>query len=240
MVASVDAARPAAAALAQRLNLPFAEFTATVPGLRLIQSDTDLALHDPNTGARLRAEYSAAQLRGFRGSRDPLRRAIGAGARDVVDATAGLGGDTFRLVAAGYHVTAIERNPIVSALAQDGLARARAQGLLDEDNPRWLVGDARSLLTQLDSKASTIYLDPMFPPKRKKSAAVRKERSLLRQLGIDEGDADDLLAVARTRATHRVVVKRPMDAPPLADGVIAAYAGKLVRFDVYRPTGAES
>jgi 16S rRNA (guanine1516-N2)-methyltransferase len=109
--------------------------------------------------------------------------------------------------------------------------------LLDTENPRWLVGDACSLLTQFDARPATIYLDPMFPPKRKKSAAVRKEMSLLRKLGIDEDGASDLLAVACQRATYRVVVKRPIDAPPLADGVITAYTGKLVRFDVYRPTG---
>lgn len=236
VVASVDAARPAAVALAHRLNLPLAELDAPTLALRLLQSDNQLSLHDPCSGARLCVEFGAAQIHRFRSRRDPLRRAIGAGANNVVDATAGFGGDTVHLVAAGYQVTAIERNPVVSALACDGLARARAQGLLDVENPQWLVGDACFLLKQLDARPATIYLDPMFPPKRKKSAAVRKEMSLLRRLGIDEDGASDLLAVAREQATYRVVVKRPMDAPPLADGVATSYAGKLVRFDVYRPT----
>ena len=238
VVASVGTARPAALDLARRLNLPFAEFDAPTIGLRLLQSDTQLSLHDSSSGARLCVKFDAAQIRGFRSQRDPLRRAIGPGANDVVDATAGLGGDTVHLVAAGYRVTAIERNPIVSALACDGLARARAQGLLDTENPRWLVGDACSLLRQLDAQPATIYLDPMFPPKRKKSAAVRKEMSLLRRLGVGDDGATDLLEVARERATYRVVVKRPIDAPPLAGGVTATYAGRLVRFDVYRPKGA--
>jgi len=237
VVASVDAARPAAVDVARRLNLPLAEFDAPTIALRLLRSDSQLSLHDPSSGAHLCVEFGAAQIRRFRSRRDPLRRAIGPDANYVVDATAGLGGDTVHLVAAGYRVTAIERNPIVSALACDGLARARAQGLLDTENPRWLVGDACSLLAQLDPRPATIYLDPMFPPKRKKSAAVRKEMSLLRKLGIDEDGGTDLLAVARQRATYRVVVKRPIDAPPLADGVTTAYVGKLVRFDVYRPTG---
>lgn len=239
VVAPADSARAAAVALAERLRLSLAEFDAATPGLRLVQSDSDLSLHDPESGACLRVEFSAARFRGFRG-RDLLRRAIGPGAHHVIDGTAGLGGDTVRLVAAGYRVTAIERNPVVSALVQDGLARARAQGLLDDDNPRWLVGDARSLLGRLETRPTTIYLDPMFPPKRKKSAALRKERSLLHKLGIDESGGSDLLAIARQCATDRVVVKRPIDAPPLADGVIAAYAGKLVRFDVYRPAGVGS
>jgi 16S rRNA (guanine1516-N2)-methyltransferase len=240
VVASVDAARPAAAALARKLDLPLGEFTAAVSDLRLIQSESDLSLHDPHSGARLRVEFTASLLRRFRGRRDPLRRAIGAGARDVVDATAGLGVDAVHLVAAGHRVTAIERNPIVSALAQDGLGRARAQGLIEADNPRWLIGDAGVLLARLEFRPATIYLDPMFPPKRKKSAAVRKEMGLLRRLGIDDGDAAELLAVALVCSGERVVVKRPIDAPALADGVVAAYRGKLVRYDVYRSRDARA
>jgi len=235
VVATVDAARLAALALARSLNLPLEDFSAASSDLRLVQSEHDLSLHDRASGAQLRVEFTAAQFRRFRANRDPLRRAIGPGRRDVVDATAGLGGDAVHLVASGYRVTAIERNAVVSALACDGLARARAQGLLDADNPRWLTGDAGALLRKLDSRPATIYLDPMFPPKRKKSAAVRKEMSLLRRLGIGDADAAELLAVALACTGERVVVKRPIDAPALADGVVAAYKGKLVRYDVYRP-----
>jgi len=237
VVAADASARPAAAVLARRLNLPFDESTAA-SDLRLIQSNGGLSLHDPQSGARLRVEFTDALLRRLRGSRGPLRRAIGRGARDVVDATAGLGQDAVHLVALGHRVTAIERDPVVSALAQDGLARAG--GVLDAANPRWLIGDARVLLPVLDSRPDTIYLDPMFPPKRKKSAAVRKEMYLLHRLGIVDEGAAELLAVALGCARDRVVVKRPVDAPPLAVGVTAAYAGKLVRYDVYRPTAART
>jgi 16S rRNA (guanine1516-N2)-methyltransferase len=74
----------------------------------------------------------------------------------------------------------------------------------------------------------------MFPAKRKKSAAVRKEMRLLRLLVGEQEDAPDLLSVAREVATERVVVKRPVDAAPLAPGPSASYAGKLIRYDVYR------
>ncbi len=240
IVASTDAALPAAEALAHRLNLPLGKYSTPPTGMRLIQSEKDLSLHDPTSGARLRVEFTEALLRRFRQGRDPLRRAIGKTPRDVIDATAGLGGDTVHLVALGYRVTAIERHPIVSALTQDGLSRACAHGLLEADNPRWLVGDARTVVPELVPRAATIYLDPMFPLKRKKSAAVRKEMNLLRQLGIDESGASELVAIARKLVIDRVVVKRPIDAPPLLEDVMATYAGKLVRYDAYQRTGTET
>jgi hypothetical protein len=107
VVATVDAARPAAVDVARRLNLPLAEFDAPTIALRLLQSDSQLSLHDPSSGAHLCVEFGATQIRRFRSRRDPLRRAIGPGADNVVDATAGLGRDTVHLVAAGYRVTAI-------------------------------------------------------------------------------------------------------------------------------------
>lgn len=237
VAAMTPAVRAKAAALAERLGLAYHDSPPPTAALILAQTETYLELRDRASGARLCVRFDESELRRYRAGGaggDPLRRAVGAGGRHVIDATAGYGRDALHLAALGYRVTAIERNGIVAALAQDAFARARAQRLLDADNPRWLNGDARALLPQLDPPGSTIYLDPMFPPKRKKSAAVRKEMSFLRRLAIDDADAVELLAVARRHAADRVVVKRQVDAPPLAAGVIASYRGKLVRYDVYR------
>lgn len=220
--------------LARALSVPF-ELTPTTSALQLLQTPTHIELRDPASGARLRVEYTAAELRRYRpgASRDLLRRAIGTHNECVVDATAGLGHDAVHLACLGYRVTAIERNAIVAMLASDGLNRARADGLLAADNPEWRTDDARLLLPML-APPQAIYLDPMFPEKRKRSAAVRKEMHLLRALVADDDDALELLAVARACATDRVVVKRPDHAPPLAPQPTASYAGKLVRYDVYR------
>ena len=77
----------------------------------------------------------------------------------------------------------------------------------------------------------------MFPPKRKKSAAVKKEIRLLRALVGDDPDAVDLLAISRRVALQRVVVKRPDDALPLTPDPSMSISGKLVRYDVYFPHG---
>lgn len=227
--------RRAALAVARSLQLPFHDSPPRA-ALLLLQTETRLELHDAVNRAGLWVEYSDAELRRYRAGSGPdlLRRAVGR-AGDVVDATAGLGRDAVHLAMLGYRTTAIERSLVVGALVRDGLERARRRGILPRDNPAWRTGDACALLPAIDPPAA-VYLDPMFPPKRKKSAAVRKEVRFLRLLAADAEDPAALLAVARACATDRVVVKRPLDAPPLAPGVSASYRGKLVRYDVYRRT----
>ena len=53
---------------------------------------------------------------------------------DVVDATAGLGRDAFVLASVGCRVRMLERNPVVAALLDDGLAR----GYADAEIGGWL------------------------------------------------------------------------------------------------------
>jgi len=48
--------------------------------------------------------------------RQPLARALGRKARRVVDATAGLGQDSFLIASLGPTVLALERSPIIAAL----------------------------------------------------------------------------------------------------------------------------
>ncbi|MFC3393765.1 16S rRNA (guanine(1516)-N(2))-methyltransferase RsmJ [Brenneria rubrifaciens] len=157
---------------------------------------------------------------------------------DVVDATAGLGRDAFVLASLGCHVRMLERHPVVAALLDDGLQR----GYQDTEIGPWL----RERLTLLHASSLTalrdiapapdvVYLDPMFPHRRK-SALVKKEMRVFQSLVGADDDADALLAPARTLAKKRVVVKRPDYAPPLA-GVPAQsmLETKSHRFDFYLP-----
>ncbi|HGJ5876145.1 MAG TPA: 16S rRNA (guanine(1516)-N(2))-methyltransferase RsmJ [Arsenophonus sp.] len=129
----------------------------------------------------------------------------------VVDATAGLGRDTFVLAALGCEVRMFERHPVVAALLEDGLQR----GYADAEIGSWLrqrmtllhVSSVNALAT-LSPTPDVVYLDPMYPHCRK-SALIKKEMRVFQSLvGTDE-DADDLLKPAMTIAKRRVVVKRP-------------------------------
>jgi 16S rRNA (guanine1516-N2)-methyltransferase len=166
--------------------------------------------------------------------RQPLARALGKKTRTVVDATAGLAQDALLLARMGFRVTAFERSPVVAALARDGLRRLETQTASAPGYQlRLITGDARALLPALLPRPDAVYLDPMFPPKRKKSAAVKKEMRLLRELVGDDTDALELFDISRRSALDRVVVKRPDDAPPLAPDPSFSFSGKLVRYDVY-------
>jgi 16S rRNA (guanine1516-N2)-methyltransferase len=178
-----------------------------------------------------------AAARGGFSRRQPLARAIGKTAKTVLDATAGLGHDAALLACMGYQVIAVERSPILAELLRDGLRRA----MDDPQLSRWLggvgrleiiSGDARAVLREANHEYDVVYIDPMFPPKRKASALAKKEIRMVRQLVGDDEDAADLLDIAR-RVVRRVVVKRPSYAPPLAKNPTASIEGKLVRYDIY-------
>lgn len=186
------------------------------------------------------AEGAAAHRRQFGGGNGQMiAKAVGIqpGVRPaILDATAGLGRDAFVLATLGCPVQLIERNPLVAALLEDGLARAAAI-------PEVAAIAARMQLQSADAIAAmaawpgeppqVIYLDPMFP-QRDKTAEVKKEMRLFKTLVGGDEDAPRLLAAALSLASHRVVVKRPRKAPAI-EGTPPGYCleGKSSRYDIY-------
>lgn len=160
----------------------------------------------------------------------------------ILDATAGLGKDSFVLASLGCSVTMIERSPIVQTLLADGLARAQLLGreqdveLLQTINRmQLLTQDSRGYLESLppDQFPDVIYLDPMFP-ERHKTADVKKEMAAFHQIVGKDEDADALLSLALAHVSYRVVVKRPRKAP-LLNNQAPSYQleGKSSRYDIY-------
>ena len=94
-------------------------------------------------------------------------------------------------------------------------------------------------MAHLDGAPDVVYLDPMFP-ERRKSAAVKKKFQLIHHLEAPCQDEDALLAAAISAAPRKVVVKRPAKGPNLA-GVKPSHslAGKAVRYDVILPASAK-
>ena len=152
----------------------------------------------------------------------------------LIDTTAGWGQDSFMLAARGYHITMLERSPIVHLLLQDALERARAHPSTTEIAKRLnlIAADAFTWLHP-HSPHDIIYLDPMFP-ERKKSAAVKKEMVILQDILGKEENAAHLFQKALTCASKRVVVKRPRLAPFIgASKPHFSITGKSSRFDIY-------
>ena len=153
----------------------------------------------------------------------------------AIDATAGLGEDSFLLAAAGFDVRLYERNPVIAALLRDALERALdTPELIDIATHMQLIeGESVEALPHLDKAPDVVLLDPMFPSRRK-NAAVKKKLQLLQQLESPCEDEEALLEAAFTAHPRKIVVKRPAKGPYLA-GRKPDYSlsGKAVRFDCF-------
>jgi 16S rRNA (guanine1516-N2)-methyltransferase len=238
-----------AKSLAGRLSLPFQErlfaagdssdFFLTVTPRRL-----ELREATPRNARPLYVDFVSgvlAQRRKTAFSRkQPIARAVGLrhGLSRVVDATAGLGRDTFLLASLGCTVAAIERSEVLAALLQDGMERAtntgdnRLREIIQRISLR--VGDACALLPELSKldPPEVVYLDPMYTHERK-AALAKKEIRICRMLVGDDPDALELFQVARRFASDRVVVKRHLHAACLSPDPDLTFHGTTTRYDVY-------
>ncbi len=215
----------------------------TPDGIELIRRTEGLTLvgHD---GLELRGDFARLlpRLRPSALRGELLVRAArvkGVPSPRVVDATAGLGEDSFLLAATGFTVTLYERDAVIAALLSDALERAQRDEDLCEIARRMTLveGDGEAALRAMKASPETspdvVYLDPMFP-ERRKSAAVKKKLQLMQLLEQPCVDEREFLDAAFEASPRKIVVKRPAKGPHLADAKPSyALAGKAVRFDVY-------
>lgn len=157
----------------------------------------------------------------------------------IYDATAGMGTDSLMLASLGCTLDMTERNPVVAALLEDGLHRAK----LDEECAAIATRmtlhhmPAVQFMQQAIAAAQqfdVVFLDPMFPHDEKNTAQVKKNMQVFRSLVGRDEDADELLPLALQIARYRVVVKRPRKSPFLnGQKPSISLEGKANRFDIY-------
>ena len=147
----------------------------------------------------------------------------------------------------------VERDPLVASLLLDAMRRLDILDSKGSNIAKFISkclsmeeGDALSVLQRLSDANGTsesdlnlvpyppdiVYLDPMFPPRKKKASAVKKDMAMLHSLLETATVSEDkerheesekarlkeeqqLLEAACNAATRRVVVKRPANALPL-------------------------
>ncbi|OGT53993.1 MAG: hypothetical protein A3E84_02010 [Gammaproteobacteria bacterium RIFCSPHIGHO2_12_FULL_42_13] len=236
-----------ATVVAKQLNLPYRELNQAYDFLLLVTSEyigiqpchaqiTTKPLHVDFLSAKLQYRQHQASLR-----KEALARAIGMKPGNnpyIVDATAGLARDSFILASLGFEITLLERSPILHLLVMDAIQRSATDSMIATITHRLHLVHTDAITWLLEKKSSNqspqiIYLDPMFP-ERRKTAEVKKEMRILQDLLGEDNDANQLLITALTCATQRVVVKRPRLAPPLAGHTPAfQLVGKSARFDIY-------
>lgn len=158
----------------------------------------------------------AAQYRRTKGGGELIAKAVNHTAHPTVwDATAGLGRDSFVLASLGLTVTAFEQHPAVACLLSDGIRRALFNPETQDTAARINLhfGNAAEqmpALVKTQGKPDIVYLDPMYP-ERRKSAAVKKEMAYFHRL---VGEAQDEVILLHTaRQTAKKTRRRQTPAP---------------------------
>jgi len=171
-------------------------------------------------------------------SNETVAKAIGCKSHyrpTVLDATAGMGRDALVMAMLGCKVIMQERNFAIYKLLENALNRLKGRSdFKPEIIERISLHQQNSIDSfQKDQHVEVIYLDPMFPG-RKKSALVRKEMRLFKLVAGEDIDADRLLLNSLNSGAKRVVVKRPKGAPQLAGRKPShEILAKKFRYDVY-------
>ena len=151
----------------------------------------------------------------------------------LVDATAGFGEDSLILAAAGFQVRLYECDEIIAALLQDCMDRAAQIPELSAAVSRMelICGDSVAGMKQLDYQPDIVLLDPMFPA-RQKSALIKKKFQLIQRLESPCSNEEELLEAALCARPQRIVIKRPLKGPYLANKKPSySLEGKAIRYD---------
>lgn len=153
----------------------------------------------------------------------------------AIDATAGMGEDAFLIAANGYDVALHEQNPVIALLLKDAIRRAKKQPVLKDIVARMHVveGDSIDILSNRLDPVDLIYLDPMFPG-RQKSGLINKKLQLIQKMESPCSNEYELFDAAIKAGPSKIVVKRPLKAPYLADKKPNySLDGKAIRYDCY-------
>jgi len=155
--------------------------------------------------------------------------------RNIIDATAGLGYDSFILASLGAKVTLIERSQKMHTLLQNGIDEGISFGGEIEkivNRMELLFGDSKDILPKLTPEV--IMIDTMYKD-RKKTALVKNNMRLVREIVGPDSDYIELLKVALNCAKNRVVLKQPRYAEPIKEITKCSHQilGKTIRYDVF-------
>lgn len=187
-------------------------------------------------------EGALAHRQQFGGGRgQAIAKAIGlkhGNTPSVLDITAGLARDAFILACLGCKLTLVEQSPVLYTLIDDGIRRGLANPASADALKNFMnLVNADSILymehMDRETRPEVIYIDPMYP-ERKKSALVKKDMQILQHLLGKDENAEALLKTALKCAGTRVVVKRPVHAEMLGDiKPSTSISSKKTRYDVY-------
>ena len=241
-----DPARKAQADKIARLTgLPLLNEQSDEFELQLRFDDNRVSLFDTALNTSIHVDFAEGTLahrHRFGGGRgQAIARAVGlkhGNTPDVLDITAGLARDAYILASLGCKITLVEQSAVLYTLIEDGIQRSLANSASAEVLKNFInlvntesVAYMREI--NRDNRPDVVYIDPMYP-ERKKSALVKKDMQILQRLLGKEKNTDQLLKAALKCASKRVVVKRPIHADtPGKLKPDTSISSKKTRYDVY-------
>lgn len=160
----------------------------------------------------------------------------------IVDATGGLGQDAWALASTGCQLTLFEQHPVIHALLADALRRAAKNPATSEIASRVTLtrANAEQAMRNLRKQdMHAVYLDPMYPEKRRNAASKKGMQFLHELLGpVPAQESPSLFLSAVATGVSRVVVKRPKGAPCLPgseqfSGQKTEVISPNTRYDIY-------
>jgi len=231
----------------QQNELPLLKSKDPHHDLLLIFHDDQIELYDRQLDTSIAIDFLSGALahrHQFGGGRgQAIAKAVGLKSGivpSILDTTAGLAGDAFVLATLGCPVTMLERSAIIFSLIENAIERASLSekfAAILEQGFSVINCDASDYIEDqliTDTTApDVIYIDPMYPH-RKKSALVKKDMQILQRLHGADDDAARLLENALRFAKKRVVVKRPVTAETLSEKKPnTCIKSKKTRYDIY-------
>ena len=164
-----------------------------------------------------------------------LKKAIGKTDRPlrILDATAGLLGDSMIMLALGHSVTAYEQSKILYMLLNNELNQ------LSETDSHLinfqLINSNVCEINFNEKSFDVVYFDPMYPEDKSSSARrsdLKKINSILEIEGL-ASDPESTFTYLRNIPSTKLIVKRPLKADAFKGSINYQVLGKSVRFDIY-------
>ena len=164
-----------------------------------------------------------------------LKKAIGKTDRPlrILDATAGLLGDSMIMLALGHSVTAYEQSKILYTMLNYQLNQLSET---DSNSLNFKLINSNVCETNFNEKSfDVIYFDPMYPEDKASSARrsdLKKINSILEIEGL-ASDPESTFTYLRSIPKTKLIVKRPLKIDAFKGSINYQITGKSVRFDIY-------
>jgi 16S rRNA (guanine1516-N2)-methyltransferase len=170
---------------------------------------------------------------------DLFKKALGNWPKEtpLLDLCGGWGRDSLCFASWGFKASCLERHSEVFKLVSKTFQELKTRNSIYENilkNISYLNIDAKDFLKNTKDNWPLIYLDPMYPD-RKKSALGKGEMRILKELVGDDPDKAELAQLAFEKTKKRLVIKGPKLSPSLLELVrpTHVFKGSSTRFEIF-------